>query len=442
MSAPDLSLLGKRRFGPLFAVQFLGAFNDNLLKFALLFLANFGLYAAEPAKAEMLATVATGLFILPYFLFSAIAGQIADAWDKARLVRAVKLAEILIMLVALAGFWLQSVPMLLGSLFLMGMHSTLFGPVKYSILPQHLGRDEIMGGTGLIEAGTFIAIVGGQLLGGIVPPWEAGLVATGLAVAGFLASLAVPSAPATAPGLRVDLNVFRSTWQILKSARHGPGVWLSILGISWFFAVGAVLLAQFAPLVGNVLQAPAGGRHPLPARLLDQHRARLDGGEPSAQGRGVGPLRAHLGPRPRGLHDRPVALDPRLRARRAGRERRPVRGQFGKLADPRRPRRNRLRRRHVHRPALRDPSDPQPRRGTLAHHRREQHHQRGRQRPPGGNPDLAAGRKRLGPRHHRPPRGGDSRRRADLLLAAPRDGDQELATGRFAAALPGGGRGR
>jgi len=255
MSAPDLSLLGKRRFGPLFAVQFLGAFNDNLLKFALLFLANFGLYAAEPAKAEMLATLATGLFILPYFLFSALAGQIADSWDKAKLVRAVKLAEIGIMLVALAGFWLQSVPMLLGSLFLMGMHSTLFGPVKYSILPQHLGEGEIMGGTGLIEAGTFVAIVGGQLLGGIVPPWEAGLIATGLAAAGFLASLAVPAAPAAAPGLRIDLNVFRSTWRILKSARHGRGVWLSILGISWFFAVGAVLLAQFAPLVGNVLQA-------------------------------------------------------------------------------------------------------------------------------------------------------------------------------------------
>ncbi|HET9639312.1 MAG TPA: acyl-[ACP]--phospholipid O-acyltransferase [Allosphingosinicella sp.] len=255
MSAPDLSLLGKRRFGPLFAVQFLGAFNDNLLKFALLFLANFGLYAAEPAKAEMLATLATGLFILPYFLFSALAGQIADAWDKAKLVKAVKLAEILIMAFALAGFWLQSVPMLLGSLFAMGMHSTLFGPVKYSILPQHLGSDEIMGGTGLIEAGTFIAIVGGQLLGGIVPPWEAGLIATGLAALGFLASLAVPAAPATAPGLRIDLNVFRSTWQILKSAKHGRGVWLSILGISWFFAVGAVLLAQFAPLVGNVLHA-------------------------------------------------------------------------------------------------------------------------------------------------------------------------------------------
>jgi acyl-[acyl-carrier-protein]-phospholipid O-acyltransferase/long-chain-fatty-acid--[acyl-carrier-protein] ligase len=255
MSAPDLSLLGKRRFAPLFAVQFLGAFNDNLLKFALLFLANFGLYAAEPDKAEMLATVATGLFILPYFLFSALAGQLADAWDKARLVRAVKLAEIGIMGLALAGFWSGSVPLLLASLFLMGLHSTLFGPVKYSILPQHLESREIMGGTGLIEAGTFLAILGGQLLGGVIPPWEAGLVATGLAVIGFLASLAVPPAPATAPGLRIDFNIFRGTWHILKAARHGRGVWLSILGISWFFAVGAVLLAEFAPLVSGVLGA-------------------------------------------------------------------------------------------------------------------------------------------------------------------------------------------
>jgi acyl-[acyl-carrier-protein]-phospholipid O-acyltransferase/long-chain-fatty-acid--[acyl-carrier-protein] ligase len=255
MAAPDLSLLGKSRFGPLFAVQFLGAFNDNLLKFALLFLANFGLYAAQPERAEMLATIATGLFILPYFLFSALAGQLADATDKAKLVRIVKAAEIAIMAIALAGFWIQSVPMLLASLFLMGVHSTIFGPIKYSILPQHLGEREIMGGTGLIEAGTFLAILGGQLLGGIVPPWEAGLIATGLAVLGFLFSLAVPPAPATAPGLRVDVNILRSTWTILKGARHGRGVWLSILGISWFFAVGAVLLSEFAPLVGNVLQA-------------------------------------------------------------------------------------------------------------------------------------------------------------------------------------------
>jgi acyl-[acyl-carrier-protein]-phospholipid O-acyltransferase/long-chain-fatty-acid--[acyl-carrier-protein] ligase len=255
MSAPDLSLLGKRRFAPLFVVQFLGAFNDNLLKFALLFLANFGLYRAEPDKAEMLATIATGLFILPYFLFSALAGQLADAWDKAKLVRAVKAAEVVIMTLAVIGFWLQSVPLLLSCLFLMGLHSTIFGPVKFSILPQHLAPQEIMGGTGLIEAGTFLAILSGQLLAGVIPPWEAGLVAVGVATFGFFVSLTVPSAPTVVPGLRIERNVFKSTWHILKAARHGRGVWLSILGISWFFAVGAVLLAEFAPLVSGVLKA-------------------------------------------------------------------------------------------------------------------------------------------------------------------------------------------
>ncbi|WP_230772817.1 acyl-[ACP]--phospholipid O-acyltransferase [Sphingomonas sp. Leaf4] len=258
MSAPDLSLLGKRRFAPLFAVQFLGAFNDNLLKFALLFLANFTLYRAAPDKAELLATVATGLFILPYFLLSALAGQLADKWDKARLIRWIKAAEIAIMTLALAGFWFQSVPVLLTCLFLMGVHSTLFGPVKYSILPQQLGSHELMGGTGLIEAGTFLAILGGQLLGGILPAWEAGLVAVGIAVLGFLVSLAVPSAPSQAPGVRIDRNLWRGTWDILSVARAGRGVWLAILGISWFFAIGAILLSEFAPLVSGTLHAGAG----------------------------------------------------------------------------------------------------------------------------------------------------------------------------------------
>ena len=253
MSAPDFSLLAKRRYGPLFVVQFLGAFNDNVLKFAMLLLANFTIYKTDPTSAAQLATLATGLFILPYFLFSAMAGQIADAWDKAKLVRAVKAAEIVIMGIGLVGFWAQSIPLLLTALFMMGMHSTIFGPVKYSILPQHLHANEIMGGTGLIEAGTFLAVLGGQLLAGVVPPWEAGLAACALAVLGFAASWAIPPAPRTAPGLHIDRNPFRSTWTVLRIAHAGEGVWLSILGISWFFAVGAVLLSNFAPLVSGAL---------------------------------------------------------------------------------------------------------------------------------------------------------------------------------------------
>lgn len=255
MSAPDFSLLAKRRFGPIFSVQFLGVFNDNLLKFALLFLANFGILSTDPEKAKLLAAVATGLFILPYFLFSSLAGQLADAMDKARLIRWIKAAEVAIMAIALAGFWYLSLPLLLASLFLMGVHSTLFGPVKYSILPQHLHAGEVMGGTGLIEGGTFLAILGGQLLAGVIPPWEAGLAAFGFALLGFVMSLAVPAAPPSGNGHAIDRNLWRGTRAILATAREGRGVWLSILGISWFFAAGAVLVSEFAPLVSGTLAA-------------------------------------------------------------------------------------------------------------------------------------------------------------------------------------------
>ncbi|MBO9723216.1 MAG: acyl-[ACP]--phospholipid O-acyltransferase [Novosphingobium sp.] len=248
-------MLAKRRFAPMFVVQFLGAFNDNLLKFAMLFLANFSIFASEPDKAELLAALATGLFIAPYFLFSALAGQLADRIDKARLVRWIKLAEVAIMSIGLAGFWFQSIPALMTALFLMGLHSTLFGPVKYSILPQHLGRHEIMGGTGLIEAGTFLAILGGQLLAGVIPAWEAGLAAMGIAVLGYIAALAIPPAPPVRGEHPIDWNLWRGTMHILKTARHGRGVWLSILGISWFFAAGAVLVSEFAPLVSGTLAA-------------------------------------------------------------------------------------------------------------------------------------------------------------------------------------------
>ncbi|CUS43801.1 2-acylglycerophosphoethanolamine acyltransferase / Acyl-[acyl-carrier-protein] synthetase [hydrothermal vent metagenome] len=260
MSAPDFSLLAKRRFAPMFVVQFLGAFNDNVLKFAMLSLATYTLFPQDPNHVALLGNIATGLFILPYFLFSAMAGQIADAWDKARLVRIIKGAEIAIMGLGLIGFWFQSVPALLTALFMMGMHSTFFGPVKYSILPQHLQHNEIVGGTGLIEGGTFLAILGGQLLAvtGVLPAWECGLAATALEGVGFAASPALPPAPPAAPDLRIDRNPFRSTWQILKSAHEGEGVWLCILGISWFFAVGAILVTNFLPLVSGALGGTQG----------------------------------------------------------------------------------------------------------------------------------------------------------------------------------------
>jgi acyl-[acyl-carrier-protein]-phospholipid O-acyltransferase/long-chain-fatty-acid--[acyl-carrier-protein] ligase len=253
MSAPDFSLLARRRFAPLFAVQFLGAFNDIALKYAMLFLASFTLYADAPAKAAMLATAATGIFILPYFLFSALGGELADGVDKARLIRWVKLAEIAFMTLGLIGLTLHSIPLLLVALFCMGCHSTIFGPVKYSLLPQHLQAGELLGGTALIEAGTFLAILTGQLLAGVVAPWWTGLICTALAVAGLLASLAIPPAPPIAGPIRITRNPFISTWRVLRTGHDSHEGWLAILGISWFFAVGAVISSELLPLVSATL---------------------------------------------------------------------------------------------------------------------------------------------------------------------------------------------
>jgi acyl-[acyl-carrier-protein]-phospholipid O-acyltransferase / long-chain-fatty-acid--[acyl-carrier-protein] ligase len=252
MSAPDLSLLAKRRFGPLFVVQFLGAFNDNALKYAMLFLASFTIYADMPAKSAMLATLSTGIFMLPYFLFSGLGGELADSIDKARLIRWVKLAEILFMAIGLAGLALPSIPLLLVALFCMGCHSTIFGPVKYSIMPQHLHRGELLGGTGVIEGGTFLAILGGQLLAGLVSPLATGMIATLLAFCGFLASLTVPPAPPLAR-VKITRNPFVSTWQVLRAGHDSRNGWLAILGISWFFAVGAVVASELLPLVSGTL---------------------------------------------------------------------------------------------------------------------------------------------------------------------------------------------
>lgn len=253
--ASQLALLTKRRFAPLFVTNLLDAFNDNLFKTALLMLASYGLYRADPDKAAMLATLATGLFILPFFLFSGVAGEIADAFERARLVRLVKVAEVAIMGLGLFGFHAQSAPILLTALFLMGVHSAFYGPLKYAILPQHLREGEILGGTGVMEAGGFIAILGGQLLAGVIAPQQAGLLACVLAGVGLLCSLAIPAAhPVQADG-RIDLNAPRVSWRLVRMAMAVRPVWLSILAIAWFFAVGAVLLGELIPLVKGMLHA-------------------------------------------------------------------------------------------------------------------------------------------------------------------------------------------
>ncbi|MDP1526949.1 MAG: MFS transporter [Rhodocyclaceae bacterium] len=251
-------LLQTRRFLPLFVTQFLGALNDNVLKNALVVLLTFQAAQWTTLRPELLANLAAGIFILPFFLFSATAGQLADKYDKARLARLAKILEIGIVLIAGAGFLLHSLAVLMGSLFLLGLQSTLFGPVKYAILPQHLKAEELVGGNALIEAGTFVAILLGTLLGGLLAGATgatgvitlAGLV---IAIAGYLASRAIPAAVPPAPTLRINLNPLTETWRSINFARENRTVFLSILGISWFWLYGALFLAQFPAYTKNIL---------------------------------------------------------------------------------------------------------------------------------------------------------------------------------------------
>jgi 1-acyl-sn-glycerol-3-phosphate acyltransferase len=254
----QFALLKTRRFAPFFVTQFLGAFNDNLFKNALVVLLTFHAVNWTTLAPEILTNLAAGIFILPFFLFSATAGQLADKFDKAKLARLVKVLEMVIMGVAALGFFLHSLGVLLSALFLLGLHSTLFGPVKYAILPQHLREDELVGGNALVESGTFVAILVGTLAGGLLagigghPSWVAfaGLL---VAAAGFVASCGIPSAPAPMPGLKVNLNPFSETWRNIGFARRNRTVFLAILGISWFWLYGALFLAQFPVFAKNVL---------------------------------------------------------------------------------------------------------------------------------------------------------------------------------------------
>ena len=247
-------LLLRRRFLPLFATQFLGAFNDNLYKTAMVLLVTYHIYSDESREAAFNA-LAGALFILPFFLFSAIAGQLADGHDKARIIRIVKTAEIAIMVFGAAGLLFHSVPLLLAALFAMGVHSSFFGPIKYAILPQHLRSEEVLGGTGLVEAGTYGAILLGTIVGGIIPPpVSAGLVLF-VAVAGWLTGRAVPPAPPGAATPPVDHHIIRASIALVRQTMHIPRLFLAIMAISFFWAVGAVLAAQFPPLVKNVLVA-------------------------------------------------------------------------------------------------------------------------------------------------------------------------------------------
>ena len=252
----QFALLTKRRFAPLFATNLLDVVNDNLFKTGLLIMASYGLYRALPNMAAMLATVATGVFILPFFLFSALGGQVADAWERARTVKLLKGAEVAIMAIGLVGFQTQSILLLLFALFLLGVHSAMYGPLKYAILPQQLRAGEILGATGMMEAGSFVAILTGQLLGGLATPLATGVMTCGFAGVGFLASLAIAPAPPAASGGRIDLNIPVVSYRLVRMALAIRPVRLAVFGIAWFYAVGAILLGELIPLVQGVLRAP------------------------------------------------------------------------------------------------------------------------------------------------------------------------------------------
>lgn len=249
MDPSQFRLLGKRRFGPYFLTQALSAFTDNVYRSALVVLLAFGGAGLSPGQIDLYANVAAALFILPFFLFSATAGQIADKYEKSTLIRWIKLFELGVVVLAVIGFMEGSMTMLLALLFLMGTQSALFGPVKYSILPHCLRHAELVGGNALVAVVTFLAILLGTMLGGWLvvqgsgPHWVAATVMA-LAVLGYAASFGIPRGVAAAPDLRINWNPLAETWRNFQFVRGNRTVMLAVLGISWFWCFGAVFLSQ------------------------------------------------------------------------------------------------------------------------------------------------------------------------------------------------------
>ena len=246
----QFGLLHERRFLPFFLTQFLGAFNDNLFKNALVVLITFQAARYTALSPGVLVNLAAGIFILPFFLFSASAGQLADKYEKSRLIRLIKFAEILVMGLAALAFAVDSLGLLLTTLFLMGTQSSLFGPVKYAILPAHLREHELVGGNALVESGTFVAILLGTIAGGLMIATADGalsvsLAALAVATGGYLASRHIPAAPIADAALAIGWNPLTETWRNIRFARSNRTVFLSILGISWFWFYGALFLSQF-----------------------------------------------------------------------------------------------------------------------------------------------------------------------------------------------------
>ncbi|WP_411687390.1 MFS transporter [Acinetobacter indicus] len=255
------NLLATRRFLPMFCTQFLGALNDNVFKQALLLVITYGWISQQSGSISTLNNLAALLFILPYFIFSATAGQIADKYERSQLVRYLKLLEIAVMLLATVGFLIGNLWLLMFALFLMGTQSTFFGPIKYAILPEILKPSELMSGNALFQSGTSIAILVGMILGGAVISLSAGnllwisLTVLAIAVVGYLASRFILKQPIAAPQLQVDWNFFRTSIQTLKYAKNLPLIFLILLGNSWYWFYGATYLTQIPQLTQQNLHA-------------------------------------------------------------------------------------------------------------------------------------------------------------------------------------------
>jgi MFS family permease len=254
----SFALLLRRRFGPLFVTQFLGAFNGNLFKNATIALIVFRLGDGSLAGGKVLATMAPGMFVLPFLLFSATAGQIADRTDKARLIRLTKILEVAAAVAAAVAFGLGSPDLMLVALFLLGTQAAFFGPLKYGILPDHLAGDQLLPANGLVEASTFIAILAGTMAGNLsilaadgILLVQVGVVAT--ALLGLAASLAIPPAPPVAQDVAISVNFVRATASLLRWIASTPTLLLPMLGVSWFWLVGAVFITQFAAFAHDVL---------------------------------------------------------------------------------------------------------------------------------------------------------------------------------------------
>lgn len=256
-----LGLLKERRFLPLFVTQFLGAFNDNLFKQAMVLFATYRVFNDARVESTFNA-FAMGLSLIPFFLLSALSGQLADTVDKAKIIRWVKTAEIGIMLVGGAGLMIAldghtriGLGLMLGAVFLLGVHSTFFGPIKYAILPQHLDPDHVLGGTGLIEAGTYLSILLGTILAGALSVEQSSIAVLAVAGLGWIAGRLVPPAPRMGPKLEISHNPFTSSWRLINATMHIPRLFLAICAISFFWTIGAVLITLFPPLVKNLLTA-------------------------------------------------------------------------------------------------------------------------------------------------------------------------------------------